>query len=115
MAETYINKKNDEVLQIRVCICVYMWSLGRVSGKSTKKRRFSACVHFVHQQTGKVGLLYYYFHPGGLWALCLAYSMYPCCKDNDVMNGESEGESGRKRERDFKANAWGMSDKPVYV
>lgn len=47
--------------------------------------------------------------------LCLAYSMYPCCKDNDVMNGESEGESGRKSERDFKANAWGMSDKPVYV
>lgn len=32
--------------------------------------------------------------------------VYPCCNDNDVMNGERERESGRK-DRDFKANAWG--------
>lgn len=87
-----------------------------MSRKSRKTQRFGSSVHFVHQRTGKVGLLYSYIHPSGLAAmLCLAYSMYPCCKDNDVMNGESEGESGRKSERDFKANAWGMSDKPVYV
>lgn len=89
---------NIESLQICFCICVYMWSQGCVTQKH-KNTRFSACVHFVHQQTGEVGLVYSYFHPSGLAAmLCLAYSMYPCCKDNDVMNGESEGESGRKRE-----------------
>lgn len=35
--------------------------------------------------------------------------VYPCCKDNDVMNGERErvGKTEREREGDFKANAWG--------
>lgn len=31
--------------------------------------------------------------------------VYPCCKDNDVINGERE--RVWRIERDFKANAWG--------
>lgn len=64
-----------------------------VTHKKDKNTRFSACVHFVHGRTEKVGLLNSYLHPGGLAAtLCLACSMNPCCKDNDVMNGERVGE-----------------------
>lgn len=33
--------------------------------------------------------------------------VYPCCKDNDVMNGERERVGKTEREGDFKANAWG--------
>lgn len=44
--------------------------------------------------------------------------VYPCCKDNDVMNGERErvGKTEREREREIsRLMPGGMSDKPVYV
>ena len=99
-----------------ICKSVYEFVCSCGVPRTFTKARFNTCVHFIHRQTGKVGLLCSSFPAGWSAAmLCLAYSMYPCCKDNDVMNGESKEESGRKREWDFKANAWGMSNKPVYV
>lgn len=42
--------------------------------------------------------------------------VYPCCKDNDVMNGERERVGEREREREIsRLMPGGMSDKPVYV
>jgi len=43
--------------------------------------------------------------------------VYPCCKDNDVMNGEGErGRERGRREREIsRLMPGGMSDKPVYV
>lgn len=41
--------------------------------------------------------------------------VYPCCNDNDVMNEEKEGESGRKERAISRLMPGGMSDKPVYV
>lgn len=41
--------------------------------------------------------------------------VYPCCKDNDVMNGERERVE-KEREREIsRLMPGGMSDKPVYV
>lgn len=40
--------------------------------------------------------------------------VYPCCKDNDVMNGERERVGEREREIS-RLMPGGMSDKPVYV
>lgn len=41
--------------------------------------------------------------------------VYPCRNDNDVMNEEKEGESGRKEREISRLMPGGMSDKPVYV
>lgn len=40
--------------------------------------------------------------------------VYPCCKDNDVMNGERERVGERERGIS-RLMPGGMSDKPVYV
>lgn len=84
---------------LSICKYVYVLVCSRGVPRKCAKTWFNSCVRFVHRRSGNVGLLCPSFHPSWSAAmLCLASSMYPCCKDNDVMNGGSEGESGRKSE-----------------
>lgn len=77
-------------------------------------------------------LPYSRFSSGGLGAFCVWHKasathrvasnegggelvvVYPCCKDNDVMNEERERVGEREREIS-RLMPGGMSDKPVYV